>query len=247
MSREQIQERIDQALSVSSVAALHQLCSGVRADLAYDHFSFGTRFPNSFVSPLVLLVTGQPPEWRERYAEAGYLTTDPMVRHSLASARPLIWEDLEIRQGADSDVGQFLRDARAHGLVSGVSVPVHGSQGEVSVLSLSLETAHDKARAHVLATLPEICLVAFYVHEAACRLMRDSGYLCTGETLTRRERECLLWAAEGKTSWETAQILHISERTVIFHLRNAAGKLGVSTRQQAVARAVAQRLIAPHF
>ncbi len=197
--------------------------------------------------PLVLLVTGQPPEWRERYAEAGYLSTDPMVRHSLVSVQPLIWEDLESRQGVDSDVAQFMRDARAHGLVSGVSVPVHGSQGEVSVLSLSLKVAHDKVRGHLLATLPEICLIAFYIHEAACRLMRASGYACGGETLTGRERECLLWAAEGKTSWETAQILHISERTVIFHLQNAAGKLGVSTRQQAVARAAAQRLIAPQF
>ena len=243
MSRKQIHERIDEALSVASVAALHGLCSGVRADLAYDHFSFGTQFPNSFVSPLVLLVTGQPPRWRERYAQAGYLSTDPVVRHSLASVRPLLWEDLESRQGADSDVQRFLRDARAHGLASGVSVPVHGCQGEVSVLSLSLEAPHDKARGHLLATLPEICLIAFYLHEAACRLMGESGYARTGETLTARERECLLWAAEGKTSWETAQILRISERTVIFHLRNAAGKLGVNTRQQAVARAVAQRLI----
>ena len=65
--------------------------------------------------------------------------------------------------------------------------------------------------------------------------------------LTEREKECLLWAAEGKTSWETAQILQISERTVIFHLQNAARKLKVVNRQHAIARAVVLGLITPQF
>jgi LuxR family transcriptional activator of bioluminescence operon len=65
--------------------------------------------------------------------------------------------------------------------------------------------------------------------------------------LTDREKECLLWAAEGKTSWEASQILGISERTVIFHLQNASDKLGVNNRQQAVARAIAMGMILPQF
>ncbi len=64
--------------------------------------------------------------------------------------------------------------------------------------------------------------------------------------LTRRERECLLWAAEGKTTWEIALILCITGRTVNFHLQNAARKLVVVNRQQAVARAVALGLIRPN-
>jgi LuxR family transcriptional activator of bioluminescence operon len=76
----------------------------------------------------------------------------------------------------------------------------------------------------------------------------DGGNLPFKPTeLTPRERECLLWAAEGKTSWETAQILGISERTVIFHLRNVTEKLNVSSRQQAIARAISQGLIAPQL
>jgi DNA-binding CsgD family transcriptional regulator len=65
--------------------------------------------------------------------------------------------------------------------------------------------------------------------------------------LTDREKECLLWAAEGKTSWETAQILHISERTVIFHLQNATRKLNAANRQNAIARAVVMGLITPQL
>ena len=50
-----------------------------------------------------------------------------------------------------------------------------------------------------------------------------------------------------KSAWETGQILNISERTVIFLLQNAAEKLQVSNRPQAVARAVSQQLIMPQF
>lgn len=56
--------------------------------------------------------------------------------------------------------------------------------------------------------------------------------------LTLRERDCLKWVSSGKTSWEIACILQISERTVIFHLANAARKLNTSTRPQTVAKAL---------
>jgi DNA-binding CsgD family transcriptional regulator len=54
--------------------------------------------------------------------------------------------------------------------------------------------------------------------------------------LTKRERECLNWAAEGKTSWEISQILKISERTVNFHLGNCIEKTNSVNRQQAISK-----------
>jgi DNA-binding CsgD family transcriptional regulator len=63
--------------------------------------------------------------------------------------------------------------------------------------------------------------------------------------LTEREKECLLWAAEGKTGWEIANIVSISERTVTFHLQNASQKLGVVNRRQAISRALSMGLIEP--
>ncbi len=61
--------------------------------------------------------------------------------------------------------------------------------------------------------------------------------------LTTREREALTWAAAGKSYWETAMILGISERTVRFFMSNARRKLNVATNTQAVAEAVWRGLI----
>ena len=58
-------------------------------------------------------------------------------------------------------------------------------------------------------------------------------------TLARREKQALYWAGKGKTCWETAKILGLTERTVDFYLRNASHKLGAATKTQAVAKAIA--------
>ena len=62
--------------------------------------------------------------------------------------------------------------------------------------------------------------------------------------LSRRERECLVLAARGKTAAEIGRSLEISERTVTFHLTNARRKLGTASSPHAVVRAVSLGLIA---
>ena len=63
------------------------------------------------------------------------------------------------------------------------------------------------------------------------------------ESLSMRQAACLRWAALGKTSWETARILGVSESTVNFHLRNACAKLGVRGRRTAVVEALRRGLL----
>jgi DNA-binding CsgD family transcriptional regulator len=54
------------------------------------------------------------------------------------------------------------------------------------------------------------------------------------QTLTRREVQCLRWAAAGKTDSEIGTILDVSVSTVRFHLRNSAEKLGATGRAQSI-------------
>jgi DNA-binding CsgD family transcriptional regulator len=52
--------------------------------------------------------------------------------------------------------------------------------------------------------------------------------------LSPRERECLQWIAEGKTYWECAMILGLSEHTVRCYLESARHKLGAANNSHAV-------------
>ncbi len=61
--------------------------------------------------------------------------------------------------------------------------------------------------------------------------------------ITERERECLAWVAEGKTSAELAQIIGLSEHTVNHYLLSATRKMDSVNRIQAVVKAVYKDLI----
>ena len=71
------------------------------------------------------------------------------------------------------------------------------------------------------------------------------GKVATAACLTRRERQCLGWCAEGKSYWETAVILGIAERTVSFHMEAVRGKLDAGSNAHAVAIAVRAGLLEP--
>ncbi|HUQ87317.1 MAG TPA: LuxR C-terminal-related transcriptional regulator [Vicinamibacterales bacterium] len=64
---------------------------------------------------------------------------------------------------------------------------------------------------------------------------RDGGLI---ESLTPREHAVLVLVADGLPNREIAHGLSISEHTVKFHLASIFGKLGVSTRTEAVQRGV---------
>lgn len=74
-------------------------------------------------------------------------------------------------------------------------------------------------------------------------VQEDSTAVLADPALTAREVEVLRWTARGKGCWETAAILHITERTVKFHLQNVYRKLNAVNRAQAVAKAAGSGLI----
>ncbi len=57
------------------------------------------------------------------------------------------------------------------------------------------------------------------------------------EPLTKREREIVRLIAAGRSNPEIAELLYLSLNTVKWHVKNLYGKLGVSSRVEAAARA----------
>jgi DNA-binding CsgD family transcriptional regulator len=79
-------------------------------------------------------------------------------------------------------------------------------------------------------------LALYFAGQEVLHRLREIG--ATGQAatmaLSRRERQCLEWAAAGKTDWEIGHILSLSEKTVNVYIDRAKGKFGVKSRAQAI-------------
>lgn len=63
--------------------------------------------------------------------------------------------------------------------------------------------------------------------------------------LTPRQRQVLQLLAEGRTMAETADVLHLSPRTVAFHKYKIMEEFGLKTNSDLVRFAIRERVIAP--
>jgi DNA-binding CsgD family transcriptional regulator len=229
--------------TTKSLDEITALCRFYARQFGFDSFIYALRIPSQFSESRVVVINGYPDAWLERYWEQAYSFTDPVVAFCSQHTVPILWHDLVMDKTSTS--AQVMNEAADFGLKAGLSMPIHSPQGEMGILSFTLDSYGAAACGLTQHALPYVQLLAGHIHEAVRRVLAlvdpDSR-----ETLTVREQECLRWAADGKTSWEISQLLGISERTVNFHLNNSMIKMDVCNRQHAIARAILQGLINPH-
>jgi len=80
-----------------------------------------------------------------------------------------------------------------------------------------------------------------------CYILSEAAHLLAGATpediLSDRERECLAWVCEGKTTDDVALILEVSANTVNSYLTNAMRKLSADNRAMAIATAIRSGIV----
>lgn len=226
----------------ASTEGLQRACREATRALGYDFYLFGGYYP---VIEGIAMTSNFPDEWRLQYDMNGYVAIDPVVKHCWTESTAILWSKVVYAEGKAGELERKVMDeARQYGLQSGISIPVHGSGAEGGMLSLASREEHADYDLHDEAGLQ---IIVHAMQEATKRFLAKTvaGPLPAMENMTPREVECLSWTAKGKTSWEIARILELSENTVIFHLRNAIKKLEVTNRSQAVAKAIALSKIMP--
>jgi LuxR family transcriptional activator of bioluminescence operon len=218
---------------------IHGVCRQACEDWEWDYFLYAARIPAAMTKPRYAFVSGLPDPWWQRYSDQEYLFQDPTFHHCVSNTTPLYWDDvLSERVSTAGDIN-ILREASEFGLCQGVSIPIHSSLSGSGLFSVaSSDSSPEDAEAGMEVHLPKALMFSTYLHERVASLLVKSDDNSMVGNVSARERECLLWAAEGKTTWETAQILNISERTVLFHMQNAMKKLGANNKSHAVARAI---------
>lgn len=133
------------------------------------------------------------------------------------------------------DLSQWSKRIRTPALIG---LPVHLPFGQIGIVGLDVPGEPNKDLRNLFEADGD------YMHILAQRfitgyvkVMRRRMWLPADCMLTKREVECLRWAAIGKTDKEISIILSRSHATVRFHIQNAGEKLGAVNRSQAIFKA----------
>jgi DNA-binding CsgD family transcriptional regulator len=135
---------------------------------------------------------------------------------------------------AKIDLGDFEKRACTR---AAIVAPVHLPFGQIGALSLTPTDGREDLQDVFDMIADDLALVAHKMIAGYVKVMRQRSWLPADCQLTKREVECLRWAAVGKTDKEISMILSRSHATIRFHIQNAGEKLDSVNRSQTIFKA----------
>ena len=178
-------------------------------------------------------ITTYNPDWVSRYVSENYIRLDPVVKHGMMGLLPLDWATV---RGKNRKIDQFFGEAVEFGVgLQGLSFPIRGAHGETALFSVNTNDTRLEWEKRKPSLIRDMQVFAYHFHTS---VLESEGVRFDNVSLTAREMDCLKWASEGKTSWETGEILGIRSTTVEFYIEQARVKLNAMNKVQAVAKAI---------
>jgi DNA-binding CsgD family transcriptional regulator len=165
-----------------------------------------------------------------RHVYKGELQASPVYRHCMKVLQPFFWYDTPHET---CDAERFKR-AREDGVPEALVVPVPGPRGAIGVGWFGSAT-NSRSQLHKHRfTIQVICMAGFYRLKDLIAPPEEPNQ----RRLTKREREILVGVAKGMSSEEIGDLLHLSDRTVDWHIEQAMKRLDAKNRVQAVVLAM---------
>jgi DNA-binding CsgD family transcriptional regulator len=179
-----------------------------------------------------------PAEWLQRYLEMHYDSVSPVLRKMMSTMSPFFWNTLEREGYFDTKATRRMwSEGSEFGLADGFTYPILHANGDMVLFNLATDRFDGDPK-----LAPTIQLLALHLH-GKFKELRGLDRMMPLPKLTSRERECLAWAAAGKTNWEIGEILSISEASVRTYIKRAMQKLGATAKVQAIVTASRLHLI----
>jgi DNA-binding CsgD family transcriptional regulator len=259
MSQYSIERFIEDTNKAKSSTEATRIFERALAYYGYDRFCYSliTAHPSVGLGARHGVARNYPDDWMAHYEANQYEKKDPVRQYGLTTCQPFTWDSLGQARNLKPEQQRVMDEAREAGLLDGIAVPIWGQNGELAGVGMASSTGGVRPDINLLSKIRALTLQFHLVYtelEKKAPSLRDNFagniHLTAREKeilrrakLTPREVECLKWAADGKTEWEIAAILNVSEHTADKHLANAHRKLGAASRAQAVAHAIRWGLI----
>ncbi len=225
---------VTKAMQATTKEEIMLLLDGVARDYGMDTFAIsGLPLPGERIEPYVLL-NAWSEGWIARYGEKNYVQVDPVIYQTRISNDAFVWSETLTIKRLGKAGRQVMNEAAEFRMKDGFCVPLHGIHGLQAVVTFSAEKVDMSEE--MRATLQ---LIATYAHNRLRAMMKEEwhGPEREGLNITRREQEIVRWFAAGKSAWETAAILGLSERTIRNQVEHLRAKMNVVNVAQMIAEA----------
>ena len=176
-------------------------------------------------------------DWLYTYCKNEYATVDPVLQSLFSTFQTQTWKQTYSTVSSRKQL-EFIEEARSVGLTNGITTGAFDrNKGFATFFSFAGGDANGTARYRDLLEYLIPYLHGVLIANTRVPLSNQA------KGLSPREMAVLLWMKEGKTNWEIARIVGVTERTVRFHIEGIFMKLDVSSRTQAVAVAMGHGLL----
>jgi LuxR family transcriptional activator of conjugal transfer of Ti plasmids len=233
------QEFIDAIQTADEDAAFERVGTRLAQRLGFRWFAY-----LRLTAELPTLISSYPSSWTSRYFDLGYQQLDPVVSRARLEHNLFSWGGGASVPAGTREQRKFFEEATTFGIKSGITVPIRGGFGRMAAFTLATDEPTALTERIVVESGDLVQLTGLYFHtHLTTRLKTRAGSPTTAALLSQRERQCLAWAAHGKTAADIAILVGIAPRTVVFHLENARRKLGAASIAQCVAEALRRGLL----
>jgi LuxR family transcriptional activator of conjugal transfer of Ti plasmids len=232
------QELVDGLHSSGAEAEFGRVGQRVAESMGFRYFAylgFGEADP--------VLISSYPKRWSEHYFSETYQDVDPVVAFARSGRSTLQWTREAARRSPLRAQKRLFDDADEFGIRHGVSVAIAGGFNRFAAFTFAVDEVSSAHGRMVTEANDIVQLIGLTFHAHADAKLRLRSPPNEASPLTQRERQCLAWAARGKSMESTAKIVSITPRAVKFHLDNARANLGAETLPQAVAIALREKTI----
>jgi LuxR family transcriptional activator of conjugal transfer of Ti plasmids len=190
------------------------------------------------------LISSYPKTWTDRYFDLKYQQLDPVVQRARREHDLFNWGGSAPKPAGTREQRRFLDEAMSFGIASGVTVPIMCGFGRMAAFTLATDERAASTERLVAGAGDVIQIAGLYFHiHLTARVGAKAKPIRAEFHLSQRERQCLAWAAAGKTAADIATLVGISPRTVVFHLDNCRRKLNTASIAQCVAEALRRGLL----
>lgn len=212
-------------LGSTSIDSLHEALARAARDMGFDRFALSLEIGRGVECGTSVLIHDYPLGWADIYTSFNLAETDPVLRASEQSLLAFRWAELRNMVPMTKDETVTFEMGQRHGLADGFSVPRHlpGSMTGCCTFAVGADTPMPDENIVVADALGATAI-------ARARLLSGWPVPLPETKLTDRQRDCVLWAARGKTDWEISRILNIGRETVIQHLSDARQRYSTSNR-----------------